>query len=225
MGREFLSEDEFDEWLTPSQALDRLPGIWPRSTKIEWIATRIADGVIDSAADMVFVRGQPEEHLVLARSDWAEWDHARDEQFWIAGDYNGTLVVQISESTEPMRVPFRAYDVRLDPARFDERAEAQQANNLEGWGRALKPVADLIEAQIKAKAPPPSTTEMFRDIKVGTFPQSVIDQWFADLAPEDQAKGIRWLWSKAKADIGPGVKRKQIEPFTKGREPGRPPKN
>lgn len=47
-----------------------------------------------------------------------------------------------------------------------------------------------------------------------------LQAWFDNLTPEDRALGYRQLWPKAKAALGDGVRRKQVEPLCGGRNPG-----
>lgn len=220
MAGQFLEEEEFDEWLTPNEALNRLPGVWPGRAKMEWIASRLADGLIEGAVGTIFVRDDPPKYrIVLARRDWVAWDFLNDEQFWIAGDYKGMIVAQL-ESGE-MRVPFRAYDVRIDPWLFDERDEAQREKNSENWGKVLKPVADALEAQLKARGVA-LPTELPRG-NSGVIPQPEVNAWYAALSDSDKALSGPKLWEKARVELGPEVKRKQVEGFVAGRPRGRRP--
>jgi len=176
MARRSVSPDEFHNWLSPEDALGRLPTKWPEKAKRKWIADRLKDGLIRSAGRRVIdLKGRP-EFLPLAWSDWVKWSESDTDHFWQVGDYDGMANCPNGDGTY-ISAPFKAYGVRFDPAPFDERDEEQREKNTAGWNKlaeALQPTLSFWEQQL-AKGQIPDVAEVIaadRKVRVGVAPSA-----------------------------------------------------
>lgn len=231
MARRTVDPEEFRIWLTPAEALGRLPAEWPEANKRRWITDRLKKRYLRSAARDVSDLGGRPRYLLLAWTDWIKWPYEADDHFWLVGDYAGVANSPLGPD-EYLSAPFDALDVRFDPGPFDERDEEQYAKNRASWaplGKAIQPALELIQTYVE-KSAGNVPSQLSRDVsEVGTIQAAIVrnadvQAWYASLSPENQALSQRNLLRKAKVDLGPKVARKQIEPFTEGRRPGRRPK-
>jgi hypothetical protein len=199
--------------------------------------------LISAARRIVYYDQHGTEHQlnyrIMSRQHWQEIhedDLARDH-FWDTGTaktYSDDVHIRrkfsIVESTsDPDMI---ALAIRFDPDSISRlappkpsRATSTKVSNAPApitpmTGSKGMPIAEFLVRELlrDRTSPAPST----QPLKTGIVAQSEIERWFADLSPEQQAQGQRWLWDKAKTDLSKDVKRKQIEPFVSGRPRGRP---
>jgi hypothetical protein len=232
MASRILSPAQFRNWLKPAEALARLADLPSFSARQGWILRRLHHRQLRTCARTVAQGDREDIHFViLAPSDWRSWEPADDDEFWETGDYAGYATTQIGAGPDDyIAASFQAFDVRFDPALFDELDEEKRHKNARGWADLAESVRPGLEAaleKIQVVRTPAKDVEMSRDISrdisAGTIPQAEIDRWHAALTDNQKALSQRNLLAKAKADLGSGVKRKQIEHFTKGRPLGRKP--
>lgn len=144
--------EAFKHWLTPAEALDRLPDNWGEDRKQKAVATKLEDGLLNAAAATVVSKsGETRRWAVFLPDAWRRWAYYADDDFWETGTFAGLT----SDSTGYGRIEaskVRAHDVRLDPdgiAAMVPRAAAPRSETLRSPERgASKPITVMAEAAL-----------------------------------------------------------------------------
>ncbi|NQE63646.1 hypothetical protein E1H18_3902 [Caulobacter sp. RHG1] len=142
-----ISEVEYGNWLTPSQALDLIGPTVPTTVKQDDIASRLEDGLIRAAAETLVVGGTAHQFVVLARTIWDDWSTGTDFQFWILGTFRGFTSGQRG-------VSFNAYGVRFEPVGVERMAPTSR-------------IETQLSQSVASLDPPKSDPKSLRKPKVG----------------------------------------------------------
>lgn len=108
-----IPKEEFADWLTPREVLNRLPTHLKSAAKKAALGHRLQDGLIRAAAGVVPGSSKSNERWEIKREVWADWDYfAEEPAFWDRGEYQMRTATDYVYET---RTGKRVYDVRLDP--------------------------------------------------------------------------------------------------------------
>ena len=218
-----------ETWITPAKALGLVNAAYPGSSSVAAaLIERLAIGrIVSRCRTMVTERTvrhatqKPTQidDAVVKQSFWEEFRKPghRHKEDWGVGDFE----VWVAPSSDSLII------VRLVGVTF---SKAQlEAEFPEIVALRMAALADAVLAYAGRHHPAPSTPPMKKASahppalpRLEAVPNSQVEAWYERQRPEVQALGQRDLWEAAKADF-PGVKRKQIEPFVKGRPRGRRP--
>ncbi len=211
---------------TPRQVLDLLPDHWSDDLKKGEIAVRMQAGAIRAAALNVVANGVQKGSATINPSMWLGWGYLADDRsarsFWEGASFAKSVS---ANSGFGGRSVMQLFGVRLHAGdistMFRELAVQVSPSSPPG----------LLAAALEAFTPPLKRLPAAKPRNTAAAPAQLtaylsdpeVAAWFAALSPHEKALGIRDLWSKAKADNAPSrVMRKQVEPFVRGRPPGRP---
>ncbi|CAM3196788.1 hypothetical protein SPAN111604_09935 [Sphingomonas antarctica] len=145
------TEIDFDQLITPSDALDLLSDDWGYETKVRWIAGRLQSGLIVAGAraferaSMQRMPNNLDELVRISREMWQNWPCLSDHDFWRTGD-----ITFYNRSSTGYGGPLvgRAFDVRFLPSGFPMLPSSSPPAPAEGdlspsdaraWFNALSP--------------------------------------------------------------------------------------
>lgn len=197
---------DFDGWVMPGAALRELAsligGRWPAAREIE-ARLKVGQMVAIARSAHRFQGTQEKGVTALALLNIDIWQavHGLDDpraDFWVSGRLETTRSVDGGRSSA-MKYTF--LDVRFYPHSV-----------------AMIPAIKQVRATSKTPAEQPAPVQPPK--RPAPVPGDKVTAWYQALAEADKALGLRALWAKAKAEVGPGVVRKQIEPFVAGRQTG-----
>lgn len=205
-----VSREDFDAWITPRDLMIQLApligGMGPAAREID---ARLKHGILTAvAASEHGIGGVREKISGLVLLDVAVWRDVHDiaspaHDFWLSGR------LEVRRSLDHGRITrtFTYFDVRFYPHTVE-----------------MIPAIKLMRATNRAPTAIQTPPELARLSHLPQRPPAVpggrVTAWYQALADADKALGLRALWAKAKAEVGPGVVRKQIEPFVAGRTTG-----
>lgn len=204
--------EDFEAWVSPKALLHELtPLIGGRHKAAREADVRLKHGLLTAVAGSAHWSERGRETLsVLVVISPATWKSAPrigdpDLDFWTSG----SLVVN---THEPGRSPLARtfFDVRFYPHSVANIAAIKIAR--------ADPIAVRQSSLPRVSRPDgPGTAPTKKGEPVSNDQAKV---WYRALTRPDKALGLRALWAKAKSEVGPGVLRKQIEPFVAGRRTG-----
>ena len=217
MAAEILTPEQYADWLTPFQALESLGGLGV-VTAVNAMLLRLRSGTLRSVAEKLSWRsGRMLNQIEFAIIDPDDWQNATGvddpySDFWTKlGD------VLFIDRTDGDSYVITGERIRFDPVVIGSLAPPKKvitASPLPAPIVPLRPHAGSRMQGIYATPTPARKPERARAVGF-----SEVEAWYGSLGPSEKARGLRWLWAEAKASLG-DVKRKQVEPFVRGRKRG-----
>jgi hypothetical protein len=245
MADDGFSLEDIQGWHTPKQVEDLLPDHWSPSLRRTEIAHRMQAGTIRVGA-LRMVSETGEHHGVIIKpAAWAKWGFlAQDgsaEGFWQGASFQKFMAAGRGFNDQHL---VRFFGVRLHrgdvSAMFVELGlhvaptspQGRLAAAVTSISKAPAPIGNLGRASPDppraASAPPPPKRGARATAAIRKEPvqDQQVQLWYAALPAAQQARGVLPLWAAANEYFAPRwVMRKQVEPFGKGRNPGRPRKD
>lgn len=176
-----ITEEEYETWLTPSQALDLIGPTVSVPIKQADIARRLSDGLIRSAANTLAIGGTQHHFVALSGGVWESWACLVDHAFWGLGTRSGS-------TTGRSATTFNAYGVRFEP-RGIERMVPDPLRAHKEPPQQARPVAPLA-ASLMGSAPRGRPQKSFWDDAILAVAQTI---HIGDFKPERQADVQRAL--------------------------------
>ena len=130
MGWTAPTEEEFNGWIMPRDALGALPQRIEGGTKRRWIMARLQGGMVIAVGRSAQRNFEdPIPFTRVATRYWQMWDDWGDDDFWELGD--AVFIQAGAGGYGSVRSTFRFFDVRFDPASFSGRPPAPAPDALE----------------------------------------------------------------------------------------------
>jgi hypothetical protein len=114
----------------------------------------------------------------------------------------------------------RFVEVTYFGVRFHPDTLQQMADDI-GLDLAIshtRQLAKVLKDYVPATPSPP--TRPNGSARGPVVPNATVDEWYAALSSDDQARSVRWLHKAAQDALGPSVVRTQVEPFKKDKGRG-----
>jgi len=201
-----ITEEEFEQWLSPKGVGDLLEGHLHNSTWRQLLLKRIEDEDAHVAARKAIYRqgsqeNPPRHRERLPRSYWREARPSTIDSFWSSGDITLRIPATSSYSLATL---ISCVDVRFEP---------------EGVRRLIPSVSRW--KLVPADAPiAPAIAQAPKVDRGAPVAPAEIDAWYDAQTLDIQALSVRKLWVRAKADLGTDFPRKLVDRFGKDRSTG-----
>jgi hypothetical protein len=245
-----IPTDEYERWLTPRAALTLLGKYMDADVAVGSLLRMLFDGLLRSAARYTIIRepgksAQRSDHAWLTANAWG---HATlgdpDRPFWTTGTFD---IVDVTNPNPLINRAFSFHGVRFDPDGVSEMVAAASPHPppspirvsnapppipgvrgpiVNAPSRSGGTVPPNAAVAVKPGASPATKPKRAPQGQKGpvTFPE--LQAWHVALAPEDQRRGVRWLYPEARKHFHPRrVPKALAEELVKGRRRGRPPKS
>lgn len=206
--------EDFDAWFTPQALMRELaPLIGGLEKAARETEARLRHGLLAAIAGSGHWReGGREVNRILVILQPPIWRSAVGisnpyDDFWDSGRL---VVHERGDGARSFAREYTFFDVRFYPHMVAHIPAIKIARAAPNPPSAIHTPPEQpgpsIAMQSPRKGPPVSNDE--------------VKAWHRALTKSDKALGLRTLWDKAKSEVGPGVLRKQIEPFVAGRRTG-----